>query len=227
MIGIDKNRKGAAKYWRRRKFKNVVIAYCISKRFTKKAQHRAMTGRFKQINLIQVGTQNGQLVTRKIDGVSKHSRGEFFENQIRYILNRSGFKEVQRGLKLYRRSKELSEKPTQEEFTDIDIIARSKERLVICELKNWYLGVPQNTIEKWVENKLNPFVDFLRKNLNIQTEIEAWYIVSHKPEGLDEAQIQRKCECPIKVLSKTKLIDDVIAKMDRFLANELKPIVQF
>lgn len=211
----------------RKKFKYVVIAYCISKRFTKKAQQKAMTGRFKHINLIQVDIQNGQLVTKKIDGISKQSRGEFFENQIRYVLKRSGFKNVQRGLKVYRKINGLSEKPTPKEFTDIDIIAESKERLILCELKNWHIEVPQSTIEDWVENKLNPIVAFLRKSLNVQSKIETWYIISHKPESLDEEQIKLKCKCPIRVLSKMELVDDVIGKMDRFLANELKPIVQY
>ena len=211
----------------RKKFKNVVIAYCVSKKFTKEAQHKAMTGRFKQINLIQVGIQNSQLVTKKIDGISKQSRGEFFENQIRYILKKSGFKDVQRGLKVYTTSNGLSEKITPEEFTDIDIIARSKEKLIICELKNWYHEVPQNIIEEWVKNKLNPVVDFLRKNLNIQDDIEVWFIVSYKPKGLNEVQIQMSCKCLIKVLSKTELINDVISKMDIGLASELKPIILF
>lgn len=211
----------------RKRFKQVVITYCVSKGFTKAAQQKAMTGRFKQINLIRVGIRDGQLVTKKIDGISRQSRGEFFENQIRYILRRSGFQDVQRGLKIYRDERGLTEKPTPKEFTDVDIVTRSKDRekVIVCELKNWYKTVTQKHIEGWVENKLNVIVDYLKEELDIESDIEAWYIVSQKPGAINENEIQKKCKCNIRILSKLELIDDVISKVDQFLANELKPIV--
>lgn len=213
----------------RKKFKQIVITYCVSRRFTKAAQQKAMTGRFKQINLIKVEMRNGQLVTKKIDGISRQSRGEFFENQIRYIFRRSGFRDVQRGLKIYRDKRGLTEKPTPKEFTDVDIIARSKKgnKVIICELKNWHTKVPHTKIEDWVQNKLNVVVDYLQKELGIQDEIEAWYVASQKPEVINENEIKKRCKCNIRILSKSELIDDVISKIDPFLAKELKPIVLY
>ena len=211
----------------RKKFKQIVITYCVSKKFSKAAQHKAMTGRLKQINLIRVEMSDGQLATKKIDGISRETRGEMFENQIRYILKRSGFRDIQRGLKIYKNENGLTEKKTSQEFTDIDIITGSKEKVVICELKNWYIEVPQNKIEEWVQNKLNLVVDYLREKLNIQSEIEAWYIVSRKSEAINEDKIKEKCKCNIRILSKIELINDVVSRIDRFLANELRPIVIF
>lgn len=211
----------------RKKFKQIVITYCVSKRFTKAAQRKAMTGRFKQINLIKVEMKNGQLMTKKIDGISRQSRGEFFENQIRYILRMSGFRDVQRGLRIYQSKRGLTEKPTPREFTDVDIITRSKDgkNVFICELKNWHKKVPQKQIEAWVENKLNVIVDYLKEELDIESDIEAWYIVSQKLGIINENEIQKKCKCKVRILSKLELIDDVISKTDQFLASELKPIV--
>jgi len=209
----------------RKKFKQIVITYCVSRRFTKEAQQKAMTGRFNQINLIQVEMENGQLVTKRISGISKHSRGEFFENQIRYILRKVGFQDVQRGLKVYRDRGKLTQKPTPEEFTDIDIVAKSdvRKKVIVCELKNWHIEVPQTRIEDWVQNKLNKVVDYLRIELGVQEDVEAWFIVSRKCD-IDETKIQEKCSCKIKVLSKLDLIE-IISEEDRYLANELKPIV--
>lgn len=211
----------------RKKFKQIVITYCVSKKFSKAAQHKAMTGRFKQINLIRVEMSDDQLATKKIDGISRETRGEMFENQIRYILRRSGFRDIQRGLKIYKRENGLTDKKTSQEFTDIDIIAGSKEKVLVCELKNWYIEVPQNKIEEWVQNKLNLVVEYLREKLNIQSEIEAWYIVSRKSEAINEDKIKEKGKCNIRILSKIELIDDVVSKIDRSLANELRPIVIF
>lgn len=148
-----------------------------------------------------------------------------FENQIRYILKKGGFQDIQRGLKVYKGKNGLTEKRTSQEFTDIDIVAKSKEKVVICELKNWHIEVPQAKIEKWVQEKLNPIVEYVREKLNISGEIEAWYIVSRKSDTIDEEKIREKCKCEIKILNKIELIDGVISKIDRFLANELKPIV--
>jgi len=211
----------------RKRFKQVVITYCISREFTKAAQQKAVTGRLKQINLVQVKIEKGLLVTKKIDGISRQSRGELFENQIRYILRQIGFQDVQRGLKIYKSDRGLTEKPTMREFTDIDIIARSEKekKVIICELKNWYTELPQKKIEEWVQDKLNALVDYLRKELNIQDEIEAWYIVSKKPASINEDEIVKKCKCNIKIFSKLELIDNVLSKKNPFVANELRPIV--
>lgn len=212
----------------RKKFKQVVITYCISKKFTKAAQQKAMTGRFRQINLIRVEMKNGRMVTRKIDGISRQSRGEFLENQIRYILRTSGFEDVQKGLKIYREKNGLTEKPTSETFTDIDIIARSKtkNKVIICELKNWYREVPQEEIEDWGKNKLNVIIDYLSEQFDISCSIiEAWYILSKKQKDMDESEIEKKCKCKIKIMSKREFIENEISKIDRFLANELRPII--
>lgn len=211
----------------RKKFKQIVITYCISKKFTKAAQQKAMTGRFKQINLIRLAMKDGRLVTKKIDGILKQSRGEFFENQVRYILRRSGFTDVQRGLKIYKSEQGLTEKSTPTEFTDVDIITRSKSqrKVIVCELKNWYIRVPQSKIEDWVGNKLNVIVGYLQNELDIHDDVEAWYIVSQKPKGINENEIKKKCECDIRILSKLELIDDIICKIDQSIANELRPIV--
>jgi len=213
----------------RKKFKQVVITYCISSEFTRAAKQKAMTGRFKQINLVKVKMANSQLVTKKIEGISRQSRGEFFENQIRYILRKSGFKDVQRGLKVYRSQKGLTEKPTPKEFTDIDIITNNENRkkVIICELKNWDIEVPQKEIEDWVQNKLNLIVDFLQTDLGVKNVVEAWYIVSQKQQGIDENKIKKKCKCEIKVYSKVEFIDDVGSKIDPFIAKELRPIVLY
>jgi len=212
----------------RKKFKQVVITYCISRKFTKAAQQRAMTGRFKQINLIRVEMEKGRLITKKIDGISIHSRGEFLENQIRYILQRSGFEDVQKGLKVYQGRNGLTERRTSKTFTDIDIITQSKteRKVIVCELKNWHREVPQKKIEDWVEDKLNAIVDYLGDQFAIGSDIiEAWYIVSKKQKSMDENEIKKKCKCKITIMTKRELIDDEIGKIDRFLANELKPIV--
>jgi len=211
----------------RKKFKQIVITYCVSKKFSKAAQHKAMTGRLKQINLIRVEMSDGQLVTKKIDGITRQTRGEMFENQIRYILKKSGFRDIQRGLKIYKSEKGVTEKKTSQEFTDIDIITESKEKVVICELKNWFITIPQKTIEEWVQGKLNVLVDYLQNKLKIDKEIEAWYIVSEKPDRINESEIKKKCKCNIRILSKLELVDDVISKKDRFLANELRPIILY
>jgi len=211
----------------RKKFKQIVITYCVSRKFTKAAQQKAMTGRLKHINLIKVEIGDGQLVTKKIDGLSRYARGEFFENQIRYILKKSGFRDVQRGLKIYVSERGLTEKKTPKEFTDIDIIAQSKDqkKLIVCELKNWNIKIPQKKIEDWVQNKLNVIVDYLHKGLDMKSDIEAWYIVSQKSEDINENEIEKKCKCNLRILSKLELIDDVVSKIDPFLANELRPIV--
>lgn len=94
-------------------------------------------------------------------------------------------------------------------------------------MQNWHTEISQNKIEKWVQKKLNPIVNYLREKLNIQNEIEAWYVMSRKSDALNEIEIQKKCKCNIRILSKIELIDDVISKIDRFLANELRPIVVY
>ena len=66
----------------RKKFKQVVITYCVSKKFSRAAQHKAMTGRFKQINLIRVETKDGQLATEKIDGVSRETRAKCLRTKL-------------------------------------------------------------------------------------------------------------------------------------------------
>lgn len=212
----------------RKKFKQIVITYCVSKKFTREAQKRAMTGRFKQINLIKVSIENGQLTTKRINGISRQSRGELFENQLRYILRQIGFEDVQRGLKIYRKKDGLTDQATSRPFTDIDIITRSKDKVIICELKNWYAKVPQDEIENWIKNKLNVIVSFLEEKLGLKSkDIEAWFIVSQKPTDLDEALIRKNSRCNIQILSATELIEDVLSKINRFLANELKPIVLY
>jgi hypothetical protein len=171
--------------------------------------------------------ENGQIVTKNVDGISRQARGEFFENQIRYILRKSGFQDVQRGLKVYKNLNGLTGKPTPEEFSDIDIIANSKNKreVIICELKNWSIEVSQKVIEDWVQSKLNPIVGFLQTELGPRIAIEAWYIVSKKQQDTDVVEIRKKCKCNIKVYSKLELIDDVLSKIDPLAAKELRPII--
>lgn len=213
----------------RKKFKQIVITYCISKSFTKAAQHKAKTGRFKQINLVEIKIQDGKIVTRNIDGITSQERGEYFENQIRYVLKQSGFRDIQRGLKVYRDKKGLTDHLAPEEFSDIDIITSNKNRTktIICELKNWDIVVPYEEIERWVQNKLNPIIDFLRNEIRIDKDLETWYIVSKKIDDINEDDIKKKCKCNIRILSKVELINDVIAKMNPIAANELRSIVLY
>jgi hypothetical protein len=51
------------------------------------------------------------------------------------------------------------------------------------------------------------------------------YIVSRKQQGIDLAEIRKKCKCDIKVYSKLELIDDVMSQIDPLAAKELRPII--
>ena len=148
---------------------------------------------------------------------------------IKNLLEETGFKDVQRGLKIYKTGikKELIDKPTSKTFTDIDIIAHNKKKnkIIICELKNWHYAVKHEKIETWVTEKLNPIVDYLRLKLGIDKDIEAWYIVSLKSDDIDENKIKNKCKCEIKILNKIELINDIIQKENMFIAEELRSII--
>ena len=215
----------------RKKFKQIVITNCVSKQFTKAAQQRAMTGATSQINLYQVKIDNqGWPTVQRIDGISKEFRGAYFENMVRYVLKKSGFHDVQRGIKLYRDADgAITDKTTNQEFTDIDIIAQSKKRdkVVICELKNWQTPVSQEVVEEWVERKLNRIVDFLRRDAGIKREIEAWFIVSDKSLIRDETTVRNKCSCAIKILDRRELIDTEITAIDPIIAKDLRALMLY
>lgn len=213
----------------RKKFPQVIITTCIFKNITKSAKSQAMTGRFKQIILEKLPADNNMLKIKKITGTTKKNVGEYFENTVRYILDIEGFKDVQRGLILYKKNNGISENKTSEIFTDIDIITQDKKRqkIIICELKNWHQEIPEYIIENWITDKLNIIITYLKDNIKTLKEIEAWYIVSNKPRKLNSKYLQSICKCNIEIFSKTEFVNKIIRNKDLDSASELNHIMKY
>ena len=210
----------------RKKFKQTVITYCLSKYgFAKSAQERAMTGRFKHIKLVRFEKKNHQIFSNEIYGIASANKGEYFENQVRYILRKVGLTEVQRGLILYRKGNKLTESPTATTFTDIDIAARNKQgdTVVLAQLKDWNRQVPQEEAEDWITNKLNPVIDHLRTDLKIGRNIDAWYVVSDK-QGLNHKFLATKAKCAFFLFDKDDFLD-FLANLNRGAVNEMRMIL--
>jgi len=213
----------------RKKFPQIVITTCIFKNITKSAKKLAMTGRFKQIILEKISFDNNILKIKKITGSTKKNVGEYFENTVRYILETEGFKDVQRGLILYKSNNGITENKTNEIFTDIDIITQDKNRqkIIICELKNWYKEIPEKKIEEWINKKLNVIIVYLKDSIKTLKQIEAWYIVSNKPKNINEKYLKSICRCNIEIFSKTEFVDTIIRTKDMDSASELKHILTY
>ena len=213
----------------RKKFVQTVITYSISKKFSKGAKDMSNTGRFKFINLEQISYELGKLKIKKISGMSKTAIGEYFENTIRYILTKQGFKDVQRGLKIYKDNNKITEVKTKEIFTDIDIIMHNEDRtkVIICELKNWYKGVSEIIIEKWIKERLNLLVRYLRTEEEIEKDILAWFILSKKPGEIDSIKLNDRAECEIQIFDKIEFVNKIINKEDIDSAKELRRTLKY
>ena len=136
-----------------------------------------------------------------------------------------GYRDVQRGLPVYRKGSKLSEKPTPFPLTDLDVVAQDKpaKKVIIAQLKDWYKEVPQVELEDWTTNKLNPVIDYLNRDVKVGKDIVCWYVVA-KTDELDITKLQALAKCPLSVFSKEGFMD-YLATQDPDTARELRAIL--